>query len=214
MSCNTPLQPPDLFSKQQGKALQAGDGPPVRKPLLFSPGNVSAPAVASEEDKRTGFYWPALNTLAVAVNGLLRWWWDATGFGAVFGRWSATFSANLTANRSYTFPDESGELMVRPAPATAENSMTVEIDDSTGPATEAVAENLARSGGWVTNNGPEDCWISPNPDVTPGNVASATGGSKLDVHGTWPLDRQWKGAWYAVCATGKTTILGVIELES
>lgn len=208
MSCDTTPAAPDLHSNALDEHLRTAQGPPRKTPLFFFGGSAARPAVASTEDPRSGFFWPAVGQVGIAINGLQRWLFTALGYAVTFGRFSINYTANLTANREITWPDESGEVMLRGATATEHSSLTIQVTSSVTP---LVAANTERKSGWVTNNGSEEIWIGPEDTVTVGNVVSATGGSVINPGGTFPLDPAWKGGWWGRCATGKTSIAAVIE---
>lgn len=59
-----------------------GDNSPMTGPLQLFKGDVSSPGASFDGDADTGFYWIGANRLGVATGGVLRGFWDSTGYTA------------------------------------------------------------------------------------------------------------------------------------
>lgn len=86
----------------------------MRGPMRLQPGRVNAPSLTFENDNRTGIFSPDPFSIGYAIFGFLRFlvsdqgvrFLNESGIGASFS------VNNLTQNRTYVFPDDSGTLLL------------------------------------------------------------------------------------------------------
>lgn len=174
--------------------------------LRLYAGEQTKPSIANADNPRDGIFFPSDEQLAVVLNGLIRALFEVDGFSFVVGRFFGKLTHANTADRIWTFPDFSGEVLVN-VYSTEGETVTVSVGTS---AVQLLTEDLSRVGGLITNNGSQIVYLGFSDAVVAGDVAAANGGLRVNPNGgsfSLAMLAGYKGELWGITKTS-TSIVG------
>lgn len=188
---------------------------PMQGQFRVIPGSRWQPSLTFDGDSRTGIYQPKPFAIGYSIFAHLRFMVDHAGISVYNDNGvGGTISAdNLTADRFYQLPDQSGTIALEEdVVSTMVEYKTIEVTDT---ATLILDENSTRLGYSISNDTGYDVYVGFSNSVTVGDVASATGGTRLNAFGGYAgsggAKLRYVGAIYAIASPGQSAILAVAE---